>query len=216
MRTPVDKISIVRGFKNTGLNKHYGIDFGWYSKGNENQPIYAAEDGVVIYNRHQASGGYVIHILHDFGEGGFYVTEYGHLLKNSQRVKEGTRVKKGQMIAKMGKSGICSGYHLHFGVYRGSKINYNKKANFLDPIRFLNRYTNQEATKDAEEKIYHTRVVQNVKDEPLLVHNQPNTNKSSVCGELHNGDIVEYYGTYNGMAVIDTIVGRWTTNKYLK
>lgn len=216
MRVPTNKISIVRGFKNTGLNKHYGVDFGYYSSGNETQPVYAADDGVVIYNKKQVSGGYVIHILHNYGEGGYYVTEYGHLLKNSQRVKEGQRVKKGQQIARMGKSGICTGYHLHFGVYRGSSINYNKKANFLDPIRFLNRYTNQVATKEAEEKIYHTRVVEGVKDEPLLVHNQPNTKKSSVCGGLNNGDVVEYYGTYNGMAVINTIVGRWTTNKYLK
>ena len=217
MRVPVDYISIVRGFKDTGLKKHYGVDFGWYTKGKENQNVYAADDGVVIYNRHQISGGYVIHILHNYGEGGYYVTEYGHLLKNSQRVKEGQKVKKGQQIARMGKSGtLCSGYHLHFGVYRGSSINYNKKANFLDPIRFLNRYTNQVGTKEAEEKIYHTRVVQGVKDEPLLVHNQPNTKKSSVCGELFNNDVVEYYGTYNGMAVVNTILGRWTTNKYLK
>lgn len=216
MRVPVDYISIVRGFKDTGVNKHYGVDFGYYTSGKENQNIYAADDGVVIYNRHQISGGYVIHILHDYGEGGFYVTEYGHLLKNSQRVKEGQRVKKGQVIAKMGKSGVCTGYHLHFGVYRGSSINYNKKSNFLDPIRFLNRYTNQVATKDATAKIYHTKEVCGVQDDPLLVHNKPNYLKSSVCGELHNGDVVEYYGIYNGMAVINTIVGRWCSNKYLK
>lgn len=217
MRVPVNKISIVRGFKDTGVNKHYGVDFGWYSKGNENQPVYAAEDGKVIYSKYQVSGGYVVHILHDYGEGGYYVTEYGHLLKGSIKVKVGQKVKKGQQIARMGKSGaLCTGYHLHFGVYRGASINYNRKANFLDPIRFLNRYTNQEANKDAESRIYHTRVVQGVKDEPLLVHNQPNTKKSSVCGGLNNGDVVEYYGTYNGMAVINTILGRWTTNKYLK
>lgn len=212
MRCPTDKISIVRGF----TNFHKGIDLGYYSKGNENQPIYAADDGTVIYSKYQASGGYVIHILHDYGEGGYYCTEYGHLLKNSQRVKVGDKVKKGQQIARMGKSGLCTGYHLHFGVYRGASINYSKKSNFLDPIRFLNRYTNQVATKDAESKIYHTKVVQGVESEPLLVHNKPNYQKSSVCGGLNNGDVVEYYGTYNGMAVINTIVGRWTTNRYLK
>lgn len=210
MRCPTDKISIVRGFSNS----HKGVDFG--NQGDLNQPIYAADDGVVIYNRHQITGGYVIHILHNYGEGGYYVTEYGHLLKDSQRVREGDRVKKGQMIARMGRSGICTGNHLHFGVYRGSAINYNRKENFLDPLRFLNRYTNQVATKDAEEKIYHTRVVQGVPSEPLMVHNRANYNKSSECGELFNGDVVEYYGIYNGMAVINTIVGRWCSNKYLK
>lgn len=212
MRCPVDKISIVRGFSNS----HKGVDFGWYSKGNENQNVYACEDGVVIYNRHQITGGYVIQILHDFGEGGCYVSEYGHLLKNSQRVKEGTRVKKGQVIAKMGRSGICTGNHLHFGFYRGSSINYSKKQNFLDPLRFLNIYNGQVANETAVNKIWHVREVVGVKDDPLLVHNQPNYSKSSVCGELHNGDIVEYYGTYNGMAVINTILGRWCSNRYIK
>lgn len=214
MRVPVNKISIVRGFKDTGLNKHYGVDFGWYSKGNENQAICAADDGVVIYNKYQITGGWVIHILHNYGEGGYYVTEYGHMLGKGLAV--GTKVKKGQKIGNMGHSGACTGNHLHFGVYRGSSINYSKKQNFLDPIRFLNRYTNQEANKETEKEIWHTRVVQGVPSEPLLVHNQPNTNKSSVCGKLYNNDVVEYYGTYNGMAVINTILGRWTTNKYLK
>ena len=216
MRVPVDYISIVQEFNNTGKNKHYGVDFGWYSEEHKNQNVYSAYDGVVIYNRHQITGGYTIHILHDFGEGGFYVTEYGHLLKNSQRVKEGDRVKKGQVIAKMGKSGICTGQHLHFGVYRGAKINYSKKANFLNPLRFLNIYNGQKINKTSENKIYHVKEVCGVNDDPLLVHNKPNYLKSSVCGELHNGDIVEYYGLYNNMAVIDTIVGRWCSNKYLK
>ena len=210
MRCPTDKISIVRGYSNS----HRGVDFG--NQGKIHQPIYAAEEGVVIYIKYQLTGGWVIHIRHDYGEGGYYCTEYGHLQKGSICVKIGQKVRKGQKIANMGDTGICSGAHLHFGVYRGASINYLNKSNFWDPIRFLNRYTNQEATKDAEEKIYHTRVVQGVKSEPLLVHNQPNTNKSSVCGELFNDDVVEYYGTYNGMAVINTIVGRWTTNRYLK
>ena len=212
MRCPVDKISIVRGFS----KGHKGIDYGWYSVGNENQPVYACEDGIVIYNRHQTTGGYVIHILHDFGEGGFYVSEYGHLLKNSQRVKEGDRVKKGQMIARMGRSGICTGNHLHFGFYRGSSINYNDKSRFLDPLRFLNVYNGQEINEKSKDQMWHVREVAGVKDEPLLVHNKPNYNKSSVCGGLNNGDIVEYYGVYNGMAVINTIVGRWCSNKYIK
>ena len=85
MRLPVNLTNVRKKFSKT----HKGIDFGFDSKVlGKNQPIYASEDGVVIYNRHQVSGGYVIHIKHNNG----YVTEYAHLKKNSQKVKEGQNV----------------------------------------------------------------------------------------------------------------------------
>lgn len=214
MRVPVDYISIVQEYNNTGRNKHYGVDFGWYSEEHKNQNIYSAYDGVVIYKKYQLTGGNVVHILHNFGDGGYYVTEYGHL--KDVKVKVGDKVTRTTVIGHMGKTGICTGQHLHFGIYRGAKIDYSKKANFLNPLRFLNVYNGQKINKTSENKIYHVKEVCDVKDDPLLVHNKPNYLKSSVCGELHNGDIVEYYGLYNNMAVIDTIVGRWCSNKYLK
>ena len=62
MRCPVNYISITQEY-----GTHKGVDFGWYDKNHHHQWIYAAQDGVVIYNRHQISGGYVIHIKHDNG-----------------------------------------------------------------------------------------------------------------------------------------------------
>lgn len=214
MRCPVDYISIVRGFETEGFNKHYGVDFGWYSQGHENQNIYSAYEGVVIYKKYQVTGGNVVHILHNFGEGGYYVTEYGHL--KDVKVKVGDKVTRTTVIGHMGRTGICTGNHLHFGVYRGAQINYNDKSKWLDPLRFLNVYNGQVINDKSKSKMWHVREVAGVKDEPLLVHNRANYLPSSVCGELYNGDIVEYYGVYNGMAVIDTIVGRWCSNKYIK
>ena len=219
MRFPTNYISITQGFKDSGINKHYAIDLGWYGKEcGYNQPIYACEDGKVIKIEYQVTGGYVIQIRHDFGNDGYYVSSYGHLQKGSIKVKLNQNVKKGQQIANMGKTGICTGYHLDFAIYRGYNINYKTKQYFVNPLRFLNMYDGQVALKKTLDnyKLYHTKVVKGVKDEPLLVHNQPNYNKSSVCGGLYNGDVVEYYGTYNGMAVINTIGGRWCSNKYIK
>ena len=103
MRSPVNYISITQTYS----TKHKGMDFGWYSDKHHNQWVYAVDDGVVIYNRHQISGGYVIHIKHDNG----YVSEYGNLLKDSQQVHEGDKVKKGQKIAKLGKIGRAHSSH---------------------------------------------------------------------------------------------------------
>ena len=57
------------------------------------------------------------YIILDIGDG-FYVT-YAHLRPGSLLVSEGDRVRKGQVIGKLGNSGNSSGPHLHFHVARG-------------------------------------------------------------------------------------------------
>lgn len=211
---PVNYISLTQGFKNTGVGRHYGLDLGWYSQDKKNQPVYACDDGIVIYNRHQVSGGYVIHIKHNNG----YVSEYGHLLKNSQLVLEGHKVKKGQQIARMGNSGLSTANHLHFGIYKGDKINYSKKQNWVNPLDYVNMYDGQVCNAKTEGKIKHTKHAKGIPSEPLLVHNQPNYKSSTVVKDykIYNGDEVEYYGTENGLAKIDNCKKYYTSNKYIK
>ena len=57
---------------------------------------------------------------------------YGHLLKGIC-VKNGDKVKKGQVIGFMGNSGYSNGQHLHFELRRGA----NAKGNSIDPISYL-------------------------------------------------------------------------------
>ena len=59
MRCPTNYIGIVKN-KDGSFNKfnliHKGVDFGWNSKhGGANQPIYACEDGIVVYKEYQKS-----------------------------------------------------------------------------------------------------------------------------------------------------------------
>lgn len=206
MRLPVNDVNVRQKFSKL----HKGIDFGFISSSlGKNQPIYAVEDGEVIYNRKQTSGGYVIHIRHDNG----YVTEYGHLKKNSQKVKEGQKVKKGQQIASMGNTGIVTGYHLHFGMYKGNKINYKDKSKFVDPLKYLCLFENQHVYKNSKVKeFYETKRVSGVPDEPLNIRNKNN----KVVGGLYNGNEVEYYGKNGTKAIIDNIRNYTTTAKYLK
>ena len=206
MRLPVSLTNVRKKYSKS----HKGIDFGFDSKVlGKNQPIYAVEDGVVIYNRKQVSGGYVIHIRHDNG----YVSEYGHLKKNSQRVKEGQKVKKGQKIALMGNSGIVTGYHLHFGMYKGDKINYKDKSKFVDPTPFLCMYDNQKYRSNSLIKDFaKTKKVTGVPNEPLNIRDKNN----KIVGGYKNGDEAEFFGKNGTKAIVDNIKGHTTINKYLK
>jgi murein DD-endopeptidase MepM/ murein hydrolase activator NlpD len=109
-----------------GLYKtHVGLDI----IGNVGTPIYATGDGIVEFAGRNTGGyGLMIEINHGFG----YKTLYAHCSKLF--AKEGTRVKRGDIIAKSGKSGLVSGPHLHYEVsYNGVK--QNPVDFFFDDIR---------------------------------------------------------------------------------
>jgi hypothetical protein len=206
MQMPVDLVNVRKVFSPF----HLGLDLGFDRKIlGKNQPIRAIYDGVVIYNRYQVTGGYVIHIRHANG----YVSEYGHLKKNSQKVKEGMKVKKGQQIALMGNTGLVTGYHLHFGMYKGDKINYSKKSNFVDPTPFLCMYDNQQYRSNSLIKNFaQTKKVTGVPSEPLNVRDS----KNKIVDGLYNGNEVEYYGKNGTKAIVDNIKNYTTIDKYLK
>ena len=91
------------------VRMHAGIDFGaaWGS------PIFAVSDGVVSYaGRHGGHGNYV-RLEHGGGLG----TGYGHMSRIA--VAPGTHVRAGQVIGFVGSSGLSTGPHLHYEVYRG-------------------------------------------------------------------------------------------------
>ena len=85
-------------------------------------PVFAADDGVVKFVG--KNGGYGNMILIDHGK---YQTVYGHLSKIDVFV--GEYVKKGQLIGRVGSTGISTGPHVHFEV----RI-YGKHTN---PLAFL-------------------------------------------------------------------------------
>jgi len=99
---------------------HKGIDIA----APEGTPIRAAEDGVVIYSGNGLRGyGNVVIIEH---RGGFS-TVYAHNSVNL--VKEGDKVRKGDIIAKVGSTGRSTGPHLHFEI--------RKDAVAQDPLKYL-------------------------------------------------------------------------------
>ena len=73
-------------------------------------PIIAPADGLIVSAGREGNYGRMIAINHGYN----MKTRYGHLHK--YRVKKGDRVKRGQIIAEVGKSGRCTGPHLHYEV----------------------------------------------------------------------------------------------------
>ncbi len=97
------------------MKKHTGIDFSC-PKGT---PIQATGDGVVeaVYHKKTGYGTHVV-INHGFG----YKSLYGHM--SVVDVKKGQKVKRGQVIGKVGSTGTSTAPHCHYEVHKnGIKIN---------------------------------------------------------------------------------------------
>lgn len=104
-----------------GISQYYGYNRGHFHGGIDymasvGTPIYAADAGTVISAGWHAGYGWNMKIRHDNGQ----VTFYAHC--NSLAVASGSRVSKGQPIARVGRTGYwATGPHLHFEVLVGGR-----------------------------------------------------------------------------------------------
>ena len=98
-----------------GVNKmHNGIDI----VNDVGTNVKATGKGKVVFVGAKGGYGLTIEIDHGFG----YRTVYAHLSKTL--VREGQSVKRGDLIAKSGNSGLSSGPHLHYEVlHHGENLN---------------------------------------------------------------------------------------------
>ena len=94
---------------------HRGVDYAAAT----GTPIKASGDGKVVFRGRKGGYGRTVIIQH----ANQYTTLYAHLSKYRSSVKDGSRVKQGQVIGYVGKSGLATGPHLHYefrvnGVHR--------------------------------------------------------------------------------------------------
>jgi len=95
---------------------HLGVDYG----ARRGTPIYAAGSGRIIFAGYTRGYGNLIKIRHKDG----YMTLYAHQKKFRRGIRRGKHVKKGQVIGYVGSTGLSTGPHLHFGLYKhGRAIN---------------------------------------------------------------------------------------------
>lgn len=91
---------------------HLGIDYAAPT----GRKIYAAADGKIIVKGTKGGYGKTIEISHKNG----YKSLYGHMHRYAN-VKRGQYVKQGTLIGYVGSTGMSTGPHLHFGLYKNGK-----------------------------------------------------------------------------------------------
>ena len=83
-----------------------------------NTGVQASADGVVVRSSRSPDLGNVLEIAHGYG----FLTRYAHL--NGFLVGRGDRVKRGELIGRVGSTGRSTGPHLHYEVFRdGRRVN---------------------------------------------------------------------------------------------
>jgi len=122
MKTPINgaRLSSAFGMRKhpiDGYNKmHRGTDFAAPT----GTPIMASGSGLIARARWCGGGGNCIKIKHN----STYETIYAHMKNFAKGIKEGVRVKQGQIIGYVGSTGKSTGPHLHYEVIvNGKKIN---------------------------------------------------------------------------------------------
>jgi len=100
---------------------HLGVDFA----APVGTKIWATSNGKLSFMGRKGGYGNTVIITHDSG----FKSLYAHLSKFNKKMKVGSSVKQGDIIGFVGSSGVSSGPHLHFGMYKGSRA--------MDPMKIV-------------------------------------------------------------------------------
>ena len=126
LKSPLRFRRISSGFSSRRLHPvtgkvtaHYGIDYAAPT----GTPIMSVGDGKVLFKKRDAVNGRIIKIRHN----GTYSTAYAHMNSFAKGIGKGSRVRQGQVIGYVGKTGRATGPHLHFAMYRNGR--------YVDPRR---------------------------------------------------------------------------------
>lgn len=92
---------------------HHGVDYAAPS----GTPVHSIGNGTVLKAGYSGGAGRIVTIKHN----ATYTTSYMHLAGFGQGVRTGSRVSQGQVIGYVGSSGLSTGPHLDFRVYRNNK-----------------------------------------------------------------------------------------------
>ena len=125
MKTPINGARLSSSF---GMRKHPILGFNKMHRGTDfaaptGTPIMASGSGTITRARWCGGGGNCVKIRHN----STYETIYAHMSKFARGIKEGKKVKQGQIIGYVGSTGMSTGPHLHYEVVvNGKKVNSQK------------------------------------------------------------------------------------------
>tara|TARA_B100000886_G_C20409396_1_gene486311 strand:+ start:201 stop:1547 length:1347 start_codon:yes stop_codon:yes gene_type:complete len=125
MKTPINGARLSSSF---GMRKHPILGYNKMHKGTDfaapsGTPIMASGSGTITRARWCGGGGNCIKIKHN----STYETIYAHMKAFAKGIREGKKVKQGQIIGYVGSTGLSTGPHLHYEVLiNGKKVNSQK------------------------------------------------------------------------------------------
>ena len=125
MKTPINGARLSSSF---GMRKHPILGYNKMHKGTDfaapsGTPIMASGTGTITRARWCGGGGNCVKIKHN----STYETIYAHMKAFAKGIKEGRKVKQGQIIGYVGSTGLSTGPHLHYEVIvNGKKVNSQK------------------------------------------------------------------------------------------
>ena len=125
MKTPINGARLSSSF---GMRKHPILGYNRMHKGTDfaapsGTPIMASGSGTITRSRWCGGGGNCVKIKHN----STYETVYAHLKSFAKGIKEGRKVRQGQIIGYVGSTGLSTGPHLHYEVIvNGKKVNSQK------------------------------------------------------------------------------------------
>ncbi len=92
---------------------HYGVDYA----APLGTPVIAVGDGTVTESRYRGANGNIVKIQHN----STYTTAYLHLNGFARGIKRGEKVKQGQVIGYVGRTGRVTGVHLDYRIYKNDQ-----------------------------------------------------------------------------------------------
>ena len=125
MKTPINGARLSSSF---GMRKHPILGYNKMHRGTDfaapsGTPIMASGSGTITRARWCGGGGNCVKIKHN----STYETIYAHMKNFARGIKEGRKVKQGQIIGYVGSTGMSTGPHLHYEVIvNGKKVNSQK------------------------------------------------------------------------------------------
>lgn len=91
---------------------HYGIDYA----APLGTPVMTVGDGTIIEATYRGANGNIVKVKHN----SIYVTAYLHLNGFAKGIKPGAKVKQGQIIGYVGRTGRVTGPHLDYRMYKNN------------------------------------------------------------------------------------------------
>jgi murein DD-endopeptidase MepM/ murein hydrolase activator NlpD len=92
---------------------HFGIDYA----AKTGTPIMSTGDGVILKAGYDKNNGKYVKIKHN----GIYTTQYLHMSKIAHGIKQGVKVKQGDVIGYVGSTGLATGPHLCYRFWKNGK-----------------------------------------------------------------------------------------------